>query len=102
MLPDQATNAAVLQNCFEHAVRGLVSHCGTSDGDVINVGDGVLGNLWLKDVRYVIVEDGDSISPTHREFGEMKGTIWCLEGGVVMRCFGESAFVVSEDRKSVV
>ena len=60
------------------------------------IGDSVLGNLRLKDVRHIIVEDGDSVSPTHREFGETEGTVWCLESGVVMGCFGESAFVISD------
>ena len=84
MLPDKAANAAVLWDCLEGAIGGLVSHCRTSDGDIINVGDRVLGNLQLKDVCHIIVEDGDSVSPTHQEFGETKGTVWCLESGVVM------------------
>ena len=46
-------------------------------------------------MRHIVVEDGDRISPTHREFGEMEGTVWCLESGVVVGCFGESTFVVS-------
>ena len=96
MLPDEAANAAVLQNCFEGAVGGLVSRCGTSDGDIINVGDRVLGNLRLKDVRHVIVEDGDRVSPTHWEFGETEGAVRGLESGVVTGCFGESTFVVSD------
>ena len=83
MLPDEAANAAVFRDCLEGAVGGLVSHCRTSDGDIVDVGDSVLGNLWLKDVCYVVVEDGDRISPTHQEFGEMEGTIWGLESGVV-------------------
>ena len=66
MLPDEAANAAVLRNCFEGAVGGLVSCCGTLDGDIVDVGDHVLGNLWLKDVRHIVMEDGDHISPTHR------------------------------------
>ena len=78
MLPDEAVNATVFRDCFESAVGGLVSGCGTSDGDVIDVGDRVLGNLQLKDVRYVVVEDGDRVSPTHREFGETEGAygVW--------------------------
>ena len=96
MLPDKAANAAVFRDCFEGAVRGLVSRYGTSDGDIIDVGDSVLGNLWLKDVRHVVVEDGDHVSPTHWEFGETEGTIWCLESGVVAGCFGKSTFVVSD------
>ena len=95
MLPDEAANAAVFRDCLKGAVGGLVSRCGTSDGDVVDVGDSVLGNLWLKDVRYVIVEDGDRISPTHREFGETEGAVWRLESCVVAGSFGESAFVVS-------
>ena len=66
MLPDEAANAAVLRNCFEGAIGGLVSRCRTLDGDIVNVGDRVLGNLWLKDVCHVVVEDGDRVSPTHR------------------------------------
>ena len=37
-----------------------------------------------------------SISPTHWQFGEMEGTVWCLESGVVTGCFGESMFVISD------
>ena len=95
MLPDKVTNAAVLWDCFEGAVGGLVSRYGTMNGDIVNVGDCVLGNLWLKDVHHVVMEDGDSVSPTHWEFGETKGAIWCLESGVVMRCLGEHAFIIS-------
>ena len=62
MLSDEASNAAVLQDC---AVGSLVSHCGTSDGDIVDVGDRVLGNLRLKDVHHIVMEDGDHISPTH-------------------------------------
>ena len=96
MLPDKVTNATVLRDCFEGAVRGLISHCGTSDGDIINVGDRVLGKLRLKDVRHVVVEDGDRVSPTHREFGETEGAVWGLESGVVAGHFSESAFIVSD------
>ena len=83
MLPDEAMNAAVLQDCLEGAIRGLVSCCGPSDGDIIDVGDCVLWNLQLKDMCHIFMEDGDSTSPTHREFGEMEGAIWCLESGIV-------------------
>ena len=96
MLPDEAMNAAVLWDGLEHAIRGLVHRCGTTNGDIVDVGDHVLRNLRLKDVCHVVVEDGDSISPTHWEFGEMEGTIWCLESGVVTRCFGKSVFVISD------
>ena len=96
MLPDEVADTAVLQDCLEGAVSGLVSRCGTTNGDIIDVGDCVLRNLWLKDVHHIVVEDGDSISPTHQEFGETEGTAWCLESGVVVRCFGESMFVVSD------
>ena len=65
MLPDKAADTAVLQDCLEGAVGGLVSRCGTSDGDIVDVGDCVLGNLQLKDVHHVIMEDGDRVSPTH-------------------------------------
>ena len=95
MLPDEATNATVLRNCFGGAVGGLVSCWGTSDGDIVDVGDGVLGNLQLKDVRHIVMEGGDHVSPTHWEFGEMEGAVWGLESGVVMGRFGESACVVS-------
>ena len=90
MLPDELVDPTVLWDCLKGAIGGLVSRCGTTNGDVIDVGDRVLRNFRLKDVHHVVVEDGDSISPTHREFGQMKHAIWCLESGVVMGCFGES------------
>ena len=89
-------DAVVLWDGLEGAISSSVSCCRTTNGDVIDVGDHVLGNLQLKDVHYVIVEDGDCVSPTHQEFGEMNGAIWCLESGVVAGCFSESAFVISD------
>ena len=83
VLPDEAANTAILRDCLKGAVGGLVSHCRTSDGDIVNVEDCVLGNLWLKDVHHVVMEDGDSVCPTHREFGETEGAVWRLESGVV-------------------
>ena len=66
MLPDEAANATVFRDCFKGAIGGLVSRCGTSDGDIVDVGDCVLGNLRLKDVCHVVMEDGNRVSPTHR------------------------------------
>ena len=96
VLPDKVADPAALWDCLEGAVGGLVSRGGTSDGDIVNVGDRVPGNLRLKDVHYIIVEDGDSVSPTHQEFGEMEGTVWGLESGVVAGCFGKHTFIVSD------
>ena len=96
MLPNTPANPTVLQDCLEGVIGGLVSRCGTMNGDIVDVGDRVLRNLQLKDVCHVVVEDGDSISPTHQELGEMEGAVWCLESGVVARCFGESTFVISD------
>ena len=95
VLPDEVVDSAVFWDCFEGAIGGLVSRCGTSNGDIVDVGDRVLGNLRLKDVRHVVVENGDSISPTHQQFGETEGSVWCLKSGVIAGCFSESTFVVS-------
>ena len=75
MFPNKVADAAVLWDGLGGAVGGLVSCCGTANGDVVDVGNHVLGNLWLKDVHHVVVEDGDSISPTNWEFGGTKGAI---------------------------
>ena len=45
VLPDKVADTAVLRDCLEGAVGGLVSHCGTSDGDIVNVEDHVLTPL---------------------------------------------------------
>ena len=89
-------DTTVLQDCFKGAVRGLISHCGTVNGYIVDIGYGVLWNLWLKDVHHVIIEDGDSVSPTHQEFGEMQCTVRCLESGVVAIGFGKRTFVVAK------
>ena len=47
VLPDETVDATILQDHFEGAIGGLVSHCRTVIGYVVNVGDCVLGNLWL-------------------------------------------------------
>ena len=96
MLPNEAADAAVLQDGLEGAVGGLVSCCRTANGDIIDVGDRVLGNLQLKDVHHVVVEDEDSVSPTHWEFGETKGALWCMESGVFVGCFSKSTFIISD------
>ena len=95
MLPNEMADAAVFWHGLKGAIGGLVSRCRTTDGDIVNVGDRVLGNLWLKDMHHVVMEDGDSISPTHQEFGEPEHSIWCLKGGVVTRCFGEHTFIIA-------
>ena len=96
VLPDEAADPAVPWDCLEGAVGGLVSRGRTLDGDIVNVGDRVLGNLRLRDVHHIVVEDGDSVSPTHREFGETEGAIQGLESGVVAGRFGKHAFIVSD------
>ena len=95
VLPDEAADAAICQDCFEGAIRGLVSRCRTVNGYIVDVGDCVLGNLWLKDVHHVIMEDGDHVSPTHQEFGVMEGAVWRLESGVVVRCFSKHMFIIA-------
>ena len=95
VLPDEVVNAAILQDGFEGAIGGLVCRCRATNGDIVDIGDHVLGNLQLKDVHYIVMENGDCISPTHRELGETECDIRCLKGGVVMRCFGKHAFVVA-------
>ena len=84
MFPDKAVDTAVLRDCLEGAISGLVSRCRTTNGDVVDVGDHVLRNLRLKDMCHIVVEDGDVVSPTHQEFGETKGAVWCLKSGVVV------------------
>ena len=59
MLPNEAVDATVLQDGLEGAIGTLVSRCGTTNRDVVDVGDCVLGNLWLKDVHYIVMEYGD-------------------------------------------
>ena len=95
MLPDEVADAAILWDGFEGAIWGLLCHCGTVNGHIIDIGYGVLGNLWLKDVHYVVVKNGDCVSPTHWEFGETECTVRCLKDGVVARGFGEGMFVIA-------
>ena len=86
---------AILWDGFEGAIGGLVCCGGAANGHIIDIGYGVLGNLWLKDVHYVIMENGNCISSTHQEFGETEHAIWCLKGGVVTRCFSECTLVIA-------
>ena len=58
MLPNEAVDATVLKDGLKGAIGSLVSHCRTMHGDIIDVGDCVLGNLQLKDVHHIIMEDG--------------------------------------------
>ena len=96
MLPDEAVDTTILWDGFDGAIGGLVCRGGAVNGHIVDIGYGVLGNLWLKDVCYVVMENGDCVSPTHREFGETECTIWCLKGGVVVRCFGEHMFIIAD------
>ena len=98
VLPDEVVDPDILQDGFEGAIGGLVCHGRATNGHIVDIGYGVLGNLQLKDVCHIIVEDGYSVGPTHQEFGQMEHTIWCSKGGVVVRCFSKCAFVVADKK----
>ena len=85
MLPDKAVDAAVLQYCLEGAILALIRSCGATDGHVVDVGNGELRNLWLKDMCDIVVENWNSIGPTHGQLHKAEHAIWRLECCIVAR-----------------
>ena len=85
MLPDEAADTAVLWDCLEGAVLALIHSCGVADVHVVDVGNGELGNLWLKNMSNVIVENWNSIGPTHGQLHMVEHAIQRLECHIVAR-----------------
>ena len=85
MLPDEAADAAVLQDCLEGAIWPLIHSCGAMDGHVVNVGNVELRNLWLKDMCDIIMENRNSIGPTHGQLRKAECTIRRLEHCIIVR-----------------
>lgn len=65
MVPDKVVNAIVLWDCLESAILALICSCRATDRHVVDVGNGELGNLQLKDMCDIVVEHWDSVGPTH-------------------------------------
>ena len=65
MFPDEAVDAAVLQDCLKGAILAPVHSHRATDRDIVYVGNGELGNLWLKDMCDVIMEYQNSVGPAH-------------------------------------
>ena len=65
MLPDEVEDAIVLRDCPEGATLALIHSHGAVDGHIIDVGNGELGNLQLKDMCDIVMENQNSVGPTH-------------------------------------
>ena len=65
MFPDEPANAWVVWYAFLCAIRKKVMSFRAMDRDVVDVGNGGIGNLWLKDASDIIMKNRDGVSPTH-------------------------------------
>ena len=65
MFPDEPANTWVIQYVFLRAVQKKVTSFWAADRNVINVGNGGIENLWLKDASDIIMKNRDRVSPTH-------------------------------------
>ena len=66
MFPDEPANAWVVQYAFLCAIWKKVTSFWAVDRDVVDVGNGGIRNLWLKDASDIIMKNRDGVSPTHR------------------------------------
>ena len=83
MLPDKASDAWVFRDGFEGSVGELVLCWRSASGDVVDVGNGEVGDFGLEHEADVFVEDGDGVRPSHREGDESAGSEGGLESGEV-------------------
>ena len=83
VFPNEAVNAAIFWNSLEDSIIILISRCRATNRYIVDIWNGIFWNFRLKDVSYIIVEYGNCVCPSHRQFSEVKHTVGCLKGCIV-------------------
>ena len=98
MFPYKSPNSQVFGNSLAFAVRKDIACRGAFNWNVVDIGNGDMRHLGSEDVRDVIVEYRNGISPSHWQGCESECSEWTLEGREVSRRFGDSAFVIADEQ----
>jgi hypothetical protein len=84
MLPYESANSLVFGNSLEFIVWKDIAGCGAFNQNVINIGNGDMWYLRSEDVRDIIMEYQNGVSPSHWQSCESESAEWTLEGREVM------------------
>src|SRR5271156_935904 len=95
VFPYKSPNARILRDSLGFAIFLYVSGWWTANGYIIDVWLGYVGNIGLKDMRYIIVKNRDRVRPSHRQGCESHCAIRSLKRGKIARTCSECAFVIS-------
>ena len=83
VFPNKSTDTVVVGMCFVGTVGQDISSGRTADRDIVDVQNGGMGYLGLKNIGDIVVEDQDGVHPTHRQGDKSEGTEGGLKGGIV-------------------
>jgi hypothetical protein len=67
VLPNEAANAGVLNNCLKGSVESLISRSGAFDRDIIREGLCQMRDLRTENMRDIALEYRRGVCPSHRE-----------------------------------
>ena len=66
ILPNEAANSAILQNCLEGSIIALIGRRGAVNRHVIDIQNSIFWSFRLKNVSYVVVKYQNCVCPSHR------------------------------------
>ena len=66
MLPNEATNSAILRNCLEGSIIVSIGRRGATNRHIVDIRNSIFWNFGLKDVGYVVMKYGNRVCPSHR------------------------------------
>ena len=66
MLPNEAANSAILQNCLKGSIIVSICRRGAANRHIIDVWNSIFRNFGLKDVGYIVMKYGNRVRPSHR------------------------------------
>jgi hypothetical protein len=98
IFPYESVNSLVFGNGLEFIVWKDIAGCGAFNQNIIDIGNGDMWYLGLDDVRDVIVEYRNGVSPSHQQSCESESTQWTPEGCEVARRFSNSMFVIADEK----
>src|SRR6267378_5498113 len=98
MFPYKSPNFQVFGNSLAFAVRKDILCRGAFNRYVVDIGNGDMRHLGSEDVRDVIVEYRNRISPSHWQGCESECSEWTLEGREVARRFSDSSLVIADEQ----
>jgi hypothetical protein len=91
----EVSDARVLCDGLIAAIGTLITGRWAFDGDVVNIGNSELGDLWLENETNVFMKDQNAVGPTHQKGDKSLGPIGRLEGHIVLGQLCNQALIIT-------